>query len=219
MLNVGCWVLDVGSQCPRPNAANRTPSTRSSPRWQRVWAERQTFHAPNPGEPGFDPVAAEVLRARHVSVSERRGAARRPSGRLHRHGHPRALQADARLQRAASDGLGRVRAAGGAVRHQDRRASRDQDRDERRQLPSASSSASASPTTGSARSTRPTRLLQAGRSGFSSSSTTPGSIRTTQRAGTDLDLSAGDDPDSVPPRLRQRSARELVPRTRHGAGE
>jgi len=24
------------------------------PRWQRVWHERQTFHAPNPGEPGFD---------------------------------------------------------------------------------------------------------------------------------------------------------------------
>ncbi len=25
------------------------------PKWQGVWDERQTFHAPNPGEPGFDP--------------------------------------------------------------------------------------------------------------------------------------------------------------------
>jgi leucyl-tRNA synthetase len=24
------------------------------PRWQRVWDERQTFHVPNPGEPGFE---------------------------------------------------------------------------------------------------------------------------------------------------------------------
>ncbi len=24
------------------------------PQWQRVWSERRTFHAPNPGEPGFD---------------------------------------------------------------------------------------------------------------------------------------------------------------------
>ncbi len=24
------------------------------PEWQRVWSERRTFHAPNPGEPGFD---------------------------------------------------------------------------------------------------------------------------------------------------------------------
>ena len=24
-------------------------------KWQRLWDERQTFHAPNPGEPGFDP--------------------------------------------------------------------------------------------------------------------------------------------------------------------
>ena len=30
------------------------PFDQFEPRWQRVWAERQTFHAPNPGEPGFD---------------------------------------------------------------------------------------------------------------------------------------------------------------------
>jgi leucyl-tRNA synthetase len=31
------------------------PFDEIEPRWQRVWEERQTFHAPNPGEPGFDP--------------------------------------------------------------------------------------------------------------------------------------------------------------------
>ena len=47
------------------------------------------------------------------------GPARRPSRGLHRHRHPRALQAHARLQRAAPDGLGRVRAARRAVRDRD----------------------------------------------------------------------------------------------------
>ena len=31
------------------------PFDRIEPKWQAAWAERQTFHAPNPGEPGFDP--------------------------------------------------------------------------------------------------------------------------------------------------------------------
>ncbi len=31
------------------------PFDQFEPRWQRVWDERQTFHVPNPGEPGFDP--------------------------------------------------------------------------------------------------------------------------------------------------------------------
>jgi leucyl-tRNA synthetase len=30
------------------------PFHQFEPRWQRVWDERQTFHVPNPGEPGFD---------------------------------------------------------------------------------------------------------------------------------------------------------------------
>jgi leucyl-tRNA synthetase len=30
------------------------PFDQFEPRWQRVWDERQTFHVPNPGEPGFD---------------------------------------------------------------------------------------------------------------------------------------------------------------------
>ena len=57
----------------------------------------------------------------------RRRPARRPSRRLHGDRHRRALQAHARLQRAAPDGLGRVRPAGGAVRDQDRHASAHHD--------------------------------------------------------------------------------------------
>jgi leucyl-tRNA synthetase len=31
------------------------PFDQIEPKWQQIWQERQTFHAPNPGEPGFDP--------------------------------------------------------------------------------------------------------------------------------------------------------------------
>ncbi len=31
------------------------PFDQIEPKWQQVWAEQRTFHAPNPGEPGFDP--------------------------------------------------------------------------------------------------------------------------------------------------------------------
>jgi leucyl-tRNA synthetase len=31
------------------------PFDHFEPKWQRFWDERQSFHAPNPGEPGFDP--------------------------------------------------------------------------------------------------------------------------------------------------------------------
>ena len=31
------------------------PFPEFEPKWQRLWQERRTFHAPNPGEPGFDP--------------------------------------------------------------------------------------------------------------------------------------------------------------------
>ena len=92
-------------------------------RWQAYWKQQRTYAQPNPGEPGFDAEQAQVLRARHVPVSERRGSARRPSRGLHRDRHHQPLQAHARLQRAASDGLGRVRSARRAVRDPDQRAS------------------------------------------------------------------------------------------------
>src|SRR5213078_3326876 len=71
----------------------------------------------------------EILHPRHVSVSERRRFACGPSGRLHRHRHHRALQTDARIQRAASHGLGCIRFAGGAIRHQNGAASGDHTRE------------------------------------------------------------------------------------------
>ena len=78
------------------------------PKWQQAWDEQQTFRALNPGEavPAEHPfasatdcpakvaapqAAAEILHPRHVPLPVRRGLARRPSGRLHRHGHPRPL--------------------------------------------------------------------------------------------------------------------------------
>ena len=67
---------------------------------------------------------AEILRARYVSLSQRRGPARGPSGGIHGHRHRGALQAALRLQRSAPNGLGCVRASGRAIRHQDRSAPR-----------------------------------------------------------------------------------------------
>src|SRR5258705_3255676 len=31
------------------------PFDKIEPKWQAIWEERQPFHAPNPGEKGFDP--------------------------------------------------------------------------------------------------------------------------------------------------------------------
>ena len=67
------------------------PFDQIEPKWQARW-DGANFHAPNPGENGFDSEKPKVLHPRHVSVSERRGFARRASGRLHGHGHYRALQ-------------------------------------------------------------------------------------------------------------------------------
>jgi len=66
----------------------------------------------------------KILYTRHVSLPERGGAARWTPRRLHGHGHRSPLQTDARLQRVASDGLGRIRSARGAIRDQKRPASR-----------------------------------------------------------------------------------------------
>jgi leucyl-tRNA synthetase len=35
------------------------PFDQIEPKWQAIWEERQLFHAPNPGEKGFDPAKAE----------------------------------------------------------------------------------------------------------------------------------------------------------------
>ena len=93
------------------------PFAEVEPRWQAYWEEHRTFRAEEP-----------LARSRSSTASTcsptRPGAGLHvgPSRGLHRHRHRRALQAHARLQRAAPDGLGRLRPAGRAVRHQDRHA-------------------------------------------------------------------------------------------------
>ena len=69
-------------------------------------------------------LAPEVLLPRHVPVPLGRGPPRRAPGGLHGHRHHLALQAHARLQRAAPDGVGRVRPARRAVRDPDRACTR-----------------------------------------------------------------------------------------------
>src|SRR5437868_11743897 len=76
----------------------------------------------------------EILHPRHVPISERRWFARGTSRRLYRDRHYRALQTDARVQRAASNGLGCIRFAGGAIRHQNGAASGDHHAREHRQV-------------------------------------------------------------------------------------
>ncbi len=105
---------------------------------EELWADRgrlagplgRARHVPRPqpvgpvGRPGGRrrlPRRAPP-RPRHVPVPERRRAARRPPAGLHRHRRRRALQPDARQERAALPGLRRVRAAGRAVRGADRPA-------------------------------------------------------------------------------------------------
>ncbi len=83
-------------------------------------------------------VPAASLRARHVPVSEWHRPPRRPSARLHRHRRVRALPANERVQRAARDGLRRVRSAGRAVRGADRYAPAYHHRAEHRHHTSAS---------------------------------------------------------------------------------
>ena len=101
------------------------------PRWQRFWEENKTFRTPDTVR------QAEVLHPRHVSLPQRGRPARRPSRRLHRHRHPGPLPADARLQRPAPDGLGRLRPARRAVRHRDRHAPARHHAEEHRHLPPA----------------------------------------------------------------------------------
>ena len=109
------------------------------------------------------------------------GPPRRSSARLHRHRRVRALQAHERLQRAARDGLRRVRPARPSstrCRPGSTRASRP-----RRTSPTcgASCARSGSATTRAAGRRPPTSTTTAGRSGSSCRSTTPGT--TTTRTG------------------------------------
>ena len=176
---------------PRPAATSRRTATRPTmageieARWQDYWDEHGTFHAPNPAGPLADPDhpragAPEAVRAGHVPVPVRRGAARRAPAGLHRHRLLRPLPAHGRPQRAARDGLRRVRPAGRAVRRADRHAPAHDDRGRTSSATAASCAGWAWPTTTGARSPPPTSTSTAGPSGSSCRSSTPGTTRPAQ---------------------------------------
>ena len=79
----------------------------------------------------------ENLCARHVSLPQWGWAPRRPSRRLYGHRHRLPLSADARLQRDAPDGLGRLRPARRATCQADRGPSANDHGEEHRQFPPA----------------------------------------------------------------------------------
>ena len=131
-----------------------TTTEPSSPNGRRAGAR------PGCTRPRPIPRAAEVLRARHVPLPVRRRPARRPPRGLHRDRHHHPLEADAGLQRAAPDGLGRLRPARRALRHQDTASTRASRPQQRSPTSAARSTRSASPTTGTARSTPPIPTTQ-----------------------------------------------------------
>ena len=88
-------------------------------KWQAHWESQATFRVPD----DVDTSKPKYYVLDMFPYPSGDGPARRPSRGLHGDRHRRALQAHARLQRAASDGLGRVRPARRAVRDQDRHAS------------------------------------------------------------------------------------------------
>ena len=172
------------------------PFDQLEPKWQALWEERRAFHAPNPGDPGFDPTRPKYYVLDMFPYSERRGAARRASRGLHRDRHRRALQAPARLQRSSPDRLGRLRFARRAIRHPHRSASGDHHPREHRSLQDAAEADRIFPTIGNARSARRIRISTAGRNGSFSRSTIVGLIP--KRTGPSRSLLiAGDDPDRV----------------------
>ena len=89
-------------------------------KWQQQWTASRRLRGRR------RPDAAEVLLPRDVRVPVR-ARARRPRPQLHHRRRDGAHEADARLQRAASVRLGRVRPAGRERRDQDRHAPRDVD--------------------------------------------------------------------------------------------
>ena len=62
-------------------------------KWQDYWRDHETFRQPNPEQQGFAGQAQNV-RAGHVPLPVRRGAARGAPGGLHRHRHRLPLRAD-----------------------------------------------------------------------------------------------------------------------------
>ncbi len=110
-------------------------------KWQAIWEQRRCFVGARRR------LAAQVLRAGDVSLSVRA----HPHGsrpQLHAGRRRRPVQAGARVQRAASDGLGCLRPAGGECGDRAWRAPRRMDAPEHRHDAAAAQARSGCPTTG-----------------------------------------------------------------------
>ena len=185
---------------------------------------------------------AQGLPAGHVPLPVRHRAARRAPAGLHRHRRAGPLPADDRPQRAARDGLRRVRAAGRAVRRADRHAPAHHHRAQHRALPGAAAPAGPGPRRPPLGGHHRRRRSTAGPSGSSCRSSTPGTTTEQQRARPiaelEAELAAGTRPTPdgrgwseltddraapagrlLPAGLRLRGAGQLVPRPGHGAGQ
>ena len=144
---------DVRGICRYSQTLCLTTSPRSRRSGSSTGWRNKTFRALDPAEAGDMPKVYVLDMFPYPSGAGLHVG--HPEG-LHRHRHPLPLQADARLQRPAPDGLGRLRPARRAVRHQDQRPSA-RSRPRRTSTTSAGRSrCSASATTGTARSTPPT---------------------------------------------------------------
>ena len=241
---------DTGTRRENRRGAETLRSA-TPPRWpseiERRWQDPGSARAPSTrptrasrGQP--DARGREVLRAGHVPLPLGRGPARRAPAGLHRHRRLRPLPADDRPQRAARDGLRRVRPARRAVRGADRHAPAHHHRGEHRALPARSCAGWAWATTSAARSPPPTSTSTAGPSGSSCRSSTPGTTRSRAGPGRSpswiAEFAAGSRPTpdgravgrAVRGRARRvvddhrlayvsRGAGQLVPRPGHGAGQ
>ena len=139
------------------------------PRWQQLLGRRT-----RPSARPTRPTKPKYYILDMFPYPVRRRPARRPSRGLHRHRHPRPLQAHARLQRPAPDGLGRLRPARRAVRHRDRHPSAHHHAEEHRHLPPADQDARLQLRLGPRGRHHRSRLLQVDAVDLPASSSTPG---------------------------------------------
>ena len=146
------------------------------PKWQRYWEENKTFRTPD---------SAATSRKYYIldmfPYPSGAGLHVGHPGGLHRHRHPGPLPADARLQRPAPDGLGRLRPARRAVRHRDRHASARDHAAEHRHVPPADQDARLQLRLGPRGRHHRSRITSSGRSGSSCSCSTPGTTREQKR--------------------------------------
>ena len=133
-----------------PHRYSATLAREIEARWQDWWDEHHTFETPNPAGPLADP-SATAQRGEKLFVLDMFPY---PSGVGLHVGHPLGFigtdvygrfKRMTRLQRAAHDGLRRLRAARRAVRGRDRHTPGDHHRTQRRQLPPPAAPARADP--------------------------------------------------------------------------